>query len=148
MTAATANPTPLLDGPYRGWFVGVVLTALALMTIDGMFTLVDANDADLVIEQVSGDTAIDDRGLLLSAEQRAAIAAETDGTRLDRDLVTTKTWLAASALIAAVGLTLAQDPGSSRNVTAVIIVVAAAAFFAPIYFFRDTIDIVTTAHGG
>lgn len=152
--SAKTNTTPLLDGPRRSIFLGLVMLVLVLMTADGLLTWLEAEDAQEAIDElVASDPerypgGIDDTGQLLNAEGRAQIAAQTDGDRLDRDLITTKTWLAVAAVIAAIALTLASGPGSSRNILALAIVISAAAFFVPLVFHGDTIDIVTTAHGG
>mgnify|MGYP001826763770 CR=1 FL=1 len=151
MTAtAQKSSIPLLDGPHRGLVVGIIFVALSLMAIDGLVTWNDAHDAKQVIDAVADDVAggIDDRGLLLDESQRRVIADHTDGTRLDNDRITVKTWLAVGAVIAAVSLTLSSSPGSSRNVMAACIVVAAAAYFVPLYVYADTIDTVTNVHGG
>lgn len=144
---STVNKTPLLDGPRRS-------LALALMTVDGVVTWLEARDADEIVEQVVAanpnryPTGVGANCGICQPDDRATIAANTDGDRLDRDTVNTKTWLAVIGLIAAVALTIASGPGSSRNVLAAAIVIAAAAFFVPLVLHSDTIDIVTTAHGG
>jgi hypothetical protein len=149
-----AKPTSLLDGPRRSIALGVVMVVLTLITLDGVFTWLEATDAENTIDDVVAanperyPTGIDDAGTLLNETDRAVVAANTNGDRLDSDLVATKTWLAAIALIAAVSLTIASGPGFSRNTMAASIVVAAGAFFVPLVFFTDTIDAVTTAHGG
>jgi hypothetical protein len=144
------STTPLLDGRHRGWVTAAVFIVLCAMTIDGLVTWLEARDADEVIAIVGDDVAggVDDRGLLLDASHRAEVAANTNGDRLDRDWVNEKMVLAAVAVITAAGLVLWSKPGSSRNVMAMCILVAAAAFFAPLFLHADTIDIVTTAHGG
>lgn len=151
---STASPTPLLDGPRRSTFLAVVALVLALITVDGLLTWIEAEDAEDAIDQVVAanqeryPTGIDDTGQLLSSADRAKIASATDGDRLDSDHVRRNTWLAVIGLIAAVALTIASGPGSSRNILALAIIIAAASFFAPLWFHTDTIDIVTTAHGG
>lgn len=149
MVATTTDPAPLLDGRFRTTFLAVIMVALAAMTIDGVLTWVAAEEATDVIDVIEErDGEIDHRGLILNDAQRAEIAAVSDGDRLDRDEIDTKTWLAVIALIAATALTLASEPGSSRHVLAATVMIAAAAFFVPLYFYADAIDIVTTSHGG
>lgn len=151
---STVNPTPLLDGPRRSIFIAVIMLVLGLMAVDGLLTWVEARDADDIIEQVVAanperyPTGVGANCGICQPEDRAAIAANTDGDRLDRDTVTTKMWLSVIGLIAAVALTIASGPGSSRNILAVAIVIAGASFFVPLIFHSDTIDIVTTAHSG
>lgn len=146
---ATNTAPPLLDGRHRSVFVALVTVVLALMTIDGMLTWLAADEASEIIDVVeSRDGEIDSRGLILTGSQRAEIAAASDGDRLDRDEIDTKTWLAVIATIAAAALTIAGEPGSSRRVLAICVIVAAGAFFVPLYVYADTIDIVTTSHGG
>jgi hypothetical protein len=151
---STVNKTPLLDGPRRSLALALISLVLALMTVDGVVTWIEARDADEIVEQVVAanperyPTGVGANCGICQPDDRATIAANTDGDRLDRDTVTTKTWLAVIGLIAAVALTIASGPGSSRNVLAAAIVIAAAAFFVPLVFHSDTIDIVTTAHGG
>lgn len=124
------------------------------MAVDGLLTWLEARDADEIVEQVVAanperyPTGVGANCGICQPGDRATIAANTDGDRLDRDTVTTKTWLAVAGVIAAVALTLSSDPGSSRNLLAAMIVIAAAAFFVPLIFHSDTIDIVTTAHRG
>ncbi len=130
-------------------FLAVVLFALTLMTVDGALTWVAAGEASDVISVVRDrDGAIDDRGLILRSGQRAEIAADTDGDRLDRDLVDTKILLVVIALIAAAALTASGGPGSSRRVLSTTIVIAGGTFFIPLIYFSDTIDIVSTSYGG
>jgi hypothetical protein len=151
---STANQTPLLDGPRRSIFLGVIMLVLALVTIDGLLTWIEARDADEAIEAMVAanpetyPAGVGDNCGICQPNDRAALAAVTDGDRLDRDTVTTKTWLAVIGVIGAIALTIASGPGSSRNVLAAMIIIAAAAFFVPLVFHADTIDIVTTAHGG
>jgi hypothetical protein len=151
---STVNKTPLLDGPRRSLALALISLVLALMTVDGVVTWIEARDADEIVEQIVAanpelyPTGVGANCGICQPDDRATIAANTDGDRLDRDTVTTKTWLAVIGLIAAVALTIASGPGSSRNVLAAAIVIAAAAFFVPLVFHSDTIDIVTTAHGG
>ena len=151
---STVSKTPLLDGPRRSLFLAIIVLVLGLMTVDGLLTWVEARDADEIVEQVVAanperyPTGVGANCGICQPDDRATIAANTDGDRLDRDTVTTKTWLAVIGLIGAVSLTLASAPGSSRNVLAAMILIAAAAFFVPLIFHSDTIDIVTTAHGG
>lgn len=151
---STVDHTPLLDGPRRSIFLAVVVLVLGLMTVDGLLTWIEARDADDIVEQVVEahpdryPTGVGGNCGICQPDDRATIAANTDGDRLDRDTVTTKTLLAVIGLIAAVALTIASGPGSSRNVLAAMIAIAAAAFFVPLIFHADTIDIVTTAHGG
>jgi hypothetical protein len=152
--ASNDRELPLLDGSRRGIALAVIALVLALVTVDGLLTWIEARDADDVVEAIVDanperyPTGVGSTCGICSTEDRAAIASVTDGDRLDRDTVTTKTWLAVIGLIAAVALTIAADPGGSRNFLAVMIVVAAAAFFVPLVLHGDTIDIVTTAHGG
>ncbi len=151
---STVNPTPLLDGPRRSLALALISLVLALMTVDGVVTWTEARDADDIVEQVVAanpdryPTGVGANCGICQPDDRATIAANTDGDRLDRDTVTVKTWLAVIGLIASVALTIASGPGSSRNVLAAAIVIAAAAFFVPLVLHGDTIDIVTTAHGG
>jgi hypothetical protein len=151
---STANPIPILDGPLRSIALGIVMVVLTLITLDGVLTWLEAADAENVINVVVETnperypTGLDDAGTLLNEADRVTVAANTNGDRLDSDLVTTKTWLAVIALIAAAALTIASRPGSSRNTMAASIVVSAGAFFVPLAFYSDTIDAVTTAHGG
>lgn len=154
MTATAVDPTPLLDGPRRGVFFGLIVVVLALVTIDGALTWVEASDAAETVDAFEVDhrdtypTGLGETGNILLPGDRAELAATTDGERLDRDLVRTKSFLAIIGLIAAVALTIAAGPGSSRNVLATMIAVAAAAFFVPLAFYSDTIEIVTNAHAG
>jgi hypothetical protein len=151
---STVNPTPLLDGPRRSVFVAVIMLVLGLMAVDGLLTWIDASDADDIVDQVVAQnperypTGVGANCGICQPDDRATIAANTDGSRLDRDTVTTKMWLAVIGLIAAVALTIASGPGSSRTVLMLTIVIAGAAFFVPLIFYSDVIDIVTTAHGG
>lgn len=151
---STVNPTPLLDGPRRGIVVSVIMVVLGLMAVDGLLTWIEATDADEVVDRIVAEnpetypTGVGANCGICQPEDKATIAAATDGSRLDRDTVTTKMWLAVIGLVAAVGLTIASGPGSSRTVLMLTIVIAGAAFFVPLIFYRDTIDIVTTAHGG
>ncbi|MEZ5166317.1 MAG: hypothetical protein R2695_07425 [Acidimicrobiales bacterium] len=150
---STVSKTHLLDGPRRGIFITIVFVVLVLITVDGVLTWIRADDArDVIDAVVAADhdrypTGLDDHGLLLSDSDKATVARNTDGHQLERHRVNTKTWLAVIGLIAAVALTIASGPGSSRNVLAATIVVAAAAFFVPLVFYAETIDQVTTAHG-
>lgn len=154
MTSTLTDQAPLLDGAKRGFVLGFMLAVMAIMTVDGLLTWVAADEGSKTIDNVIAaaperfPTGIDDAGTLLNDNDRAFVAARTDGDRLDRDLVTTKTWLAVVAVIAAVALTIASGPGSSRNVLAAVIVLSAAAFFVPLYLHEATIDQVTTAHLG
>lgn len=154
MATTAIAEAPLLDGRFRGVVVGFVFAVLALMTVDGALTWLAADEGTETIDTVLAanqdryPAGIDDRGLLLNDEDRAVIAGQTDGDRLDRDTITSKTVLAVVAVIAAVALALASAPGSSRNVLAAVIVIAAVVFFAPIYVHHATIDQVTTSHGG
>ncbi|MEM7142912.1 MAG: hypothetical protein AAF548_17950 [Actinomycetota bacterium] len=154
MTATAVNQTPLLDGRFRTLALGIVVAALALITLDGVLTWTEARTADDTIDAfvAANDdrypTGLGDNGGILVTEDRERLAAATDGDRLDEELVRNKTYLAIVALIAAVALTIAAGPGSSRNLLAGMIVLAAAAFFVPLIFHTDTIQIVTTAHGG
>ena len=149
MVATATDTAPLLDGRFRTTFLAVIMIALTAMTIDGTLTWLAAEEATEVIDVIEQRVGeIDNRGLILSDAQRAEIAAASDGDRLDRDEIDTKTWLAVIATIAATALTLASEPGSSRRVLAIMVVIAAAAFFVPLYFYADAIDIVTTSHGG
>lgn len=151
MTTAitTADSTPLLDGRWRGPITTFVMVVLLAITVDGVMTWLAAEDVRPTIETIENrDGPIDDRGLILNDSQRAAIAAVSDGDRLDRDLVDRKLWLAVVAVIAATAMTISAGPGSSRNVLGTMIVVAAGAFFVPLIVYADTIDIVTTSHGG
>jgi bacterioferritin-associated ferredoxin len=118
---STVNKTPLLDGPRRS-------LALALMTVDGVVTWLEARDADEIVEQV---VAANPDRYPTGVGANCGICQPDD-----------------RATIAAVALTIASGPGSSRNVLAAAIVIAAAAFFVPLVLHSDTIDIVTTAHGG
>jgi hypothetical protein len=151
---APVNKTPLLDGPRRSIFAGVIMLVLALMAVDGLLTWLEARDADDAIQAVvdanpeTYPTGVGENCGICQPEDRVTIAATTDGDRLDRDLVTTKTWLAVIGLIGAVALTIAAGPGSSRNILAAMILISGASFFVPLIFHADTIDIVTTAHGG
>lgn len=151
---STVNQTPLLDGPRRSIIVTLIMVVLALIAIDGLLTWLEARDADDAIEAMVAanpetyPTGVGGNCGICQPDDRAALAAVTDGDRLDRDLVTTKTWLAVIGLIAAVALTIASGPGSSRNIFATMIIISAAAFFVPLVFHGDTIDIVTTVHGG
>lgn len=151
---STVNETPLLDGPRRSIALALIALVLAFVTVDGLLTWTEARDADDIVEQVVAanpetyPTGVGGNCGICQPEDRATIAANTDGDRLDRDTVTTKTWLAVIGLIAAVALTIASGPGSSRNVLATMILIAAASFFVPLVIHSDTIDIVTTAHGG
>lgn len=151
---STVNPTPLLDGPRRTIVLAVILLVLGLMAVDGLLTWLEAQDADDIIAEVVAanperyPTGVGANCGICQPDDRAIIAANTDGDRLDRDTVTTKIWLAVVGLIAAVALTLASRPGSSRNILAAMIIISGAAFFVPLFFHSDTIDIVTTAHGG
>lgn len=154
MTATVVNPTPLLDGPRRSAFLSIVMLVLVLITADGLATLVEASEADDVIESFVDShrdtypTGLGETGNILLTEDRPVLAEATNGDRLDSDLVRTKTYLAVIGLIAAIALTLAAGPGQSRNILATMIVIAAASFFVPLFFFSDTIEIVTTAHAG
>ncbi|MDW3220171.1 MAG: hypothetical protein R8F63_16280 [Acidimicrobiales bacterium] len=154
MTATVVNPTPLLDGPRRSVFAGLVMLVLLLITVDGLLTWVTATDADEAIDafvarhEETYPTGLGDTGNILLTEDRPVLAAATDGDRLDTDLVRNKTYLAIIGLIAAVALTISAGPGSSRNILAWMIVIAAGAFFVPLAFFSDTIEIVTNAHAG
>ena len=151
MTTAitTADSTPLLDGRWRGAVSTLIMVILLVVAIDGVLTWLAAEDAKPAIDQIEDrDGPIDDRGLILDADQRAEIASISDGDRLDRDLIDRKLWLAVVAVVAAAALTISAGPGSSRTVLATMVVVAAAAFFVPMVVYADTIDIVTTAHGG
>jgi len=151
---STVNQTPLLDGPRRSIFLTVIMLVLAFVAIDGLLTWLEARDADDAIEEmVAANQETYPAGVgsncgICQPDDRAALAAVTNGDRLDRDLVTTKTWLAVIGIIAAVALTIASGPGSSRNILALMIVISAAAFFVPLIFHADSIDIVTTVHGG
>ncbi|MEZ5246655.1 MAG: hypothetical protein R2707_16265 [Acidimicrobiales bacterium] len=151
---STVNPTPLLDGPRRGIVVAVIMLVLGLMAVDGLLTWIEASDADDIVEQIVAQnperypTGVGANCGICQPEDRATIAANTDGSRLDRDTVTTKMWLAVIGLVAAVALTIASGPGSSRTVLMLTIVIAGAAFFVPLIFYSDVIDIATTAHGG
>jgi len=151
---STVNSTPLLDGPRRSIVFAVIMLVLGLMAVDGLLTWSAARDADDIIEQVVAanpelyPTGVGANCGICQPDDRAVIAATTDGDRLDRDTINTKIWLAVIGLIAAVALTIASGPGSSRNILSAAIVIAAAAFFVPLIFHSDTIDIVTTAHGG
>ena len=151
---STVNQTPLLDGPRRSLFLAVISLVLALIAVDGVLTWAEARDADQIVEQVVAanpqryPTGVGANCGICQPDDRATIAANTDGERLDRDLVTTKTWLAVIGLIGAIALTLAAGPGSSRSVLALTIILAGAAFFVPLVIHADTIDIVTTANGG
>ena len=154
MTATAVNPTPLLDGPRRSVFLTLVVADLALSTIDGMLTWLEAIDADDTVTAFVADrsdrypTGIGETGGILVADDREILAAATDGDRLDTDLIRNKAYLAIIVLIAAVALTIAFGPGSSRNILATMIFVAAGASFVPLVFVQDTIEIVTTAHSG
>jgi hypothetical protein len=149
MVATATDTTPLLDGRFRATILTVVMAVLAIMTIDGLLTWVAAEEAaDTIAVVEARDGEVDDRGLILDNSQKAEIAAASDGDRLDRDKIDTKTWMAVIATIAAAALTLASEPGSSRQVLAIVVLIAAASFFVPLYFHEDTIDIVTTSHGG
>ncbi|MEQ8843164.1 MAG: hypothetical protein RIB98_19475 [Acidimicrobiales bacterium] len=151
---STVSQTPLLDGPRRSIFLTLIVVALTLITLDGVFTWVEARDADDVIERVVNEnperypTGVGANCGICQPEDRATIAANTDGDRLDRDSIDFKTWLAVIGLIAAVALTIASGPDSGRNVLAVFILLSAVAFFVPLVLHGDTIDIVTTAHRG
>jgi len=149
-----ANETPLLDGPRRSIILAVIMAVLALITIDGALTWLEARDADDMIEALvdanpeTYPTGVGGNCGICQPDDRVALAAVTNGDRLDRDLITTKTWLAVIGLIGAVALTLASGPETSRNILATMILISAAAFFAPLILHGDTIDIVTTVHGG
>jgi hypothetical protein len=151
---STVNPTPLLDGPRRSLFVALIALVLVLMTVDGLLTWTEARDADEIIEQVVANnperypTGVGANCGICQPDDRATIAANSNVDRLDRDTVNLKTWLAVIGVIAAVALTLASRPGSSRNTLAAAIILAAAAFFVPLVLHADTIDIVTTANSG
>lgn len=154
MTATAVATTPLLDGPRRAIFFNLIVVVLALITIDGVLTWVESTEADDAIESFEAahretyPTGLGDTGNILLTQDRPQLAAETNGDRLDEDLVRTKAYLAIIGLIAAVALTIAAGPGSSRNVLAWMIVIAAGAFFVPLIFYSDTIRIVTNAHAG
>lgn len=148
-TTMRVDSVPLLDGKGRSLFAGLVMAVLTLMTIDGVLTWVAAEDARPAIEAIENrDGRIDDRGLILNSSQRAEIASQSDGDRLDRDLVDGKMWLAVIGILAAAVLTISAGPGSSRNVLATMVFVAGGAFFVPLVVYAETIDIVTTSHGG
>lgn len=146
--------TPLLDGPRRSLFFGLISIVLLLTTIDGVLTWNAASDAADSVEAFEAahretyPTGLGETGNILLGRDRPVLAAATDGDRLDTDLVRDKSYLAIIGLIAAVALTLSAGPGSTRNVLAWMIVIAAAAFFVPLLFYSDTIRIVTNAHAG